>query len=317
MLMEWPVSDNVWKDDLTDAREAFAQVARSIAGFEPVTIIANPQAAEEARKQCQSNSGYRVEVLSLAHDDCWVRDNGPTFLKDEKGALCAVNWHFNAWGGIYGHWELDNTIPERLCKLWNIPLRNADLVLEGGSIHTNGKGVILTTEECLLNKNRNPHLGRQQIEEKVLENLGAHKMIWLPFGLYGDETSGHVDNICCFIDESTALLAWTDEPASPNFERVRKAKTVLRENGISVEALPLPPNIEDSERVLAPSYINFVFVNGGIVMPAFGGGAERESEEAKHRLSLLFPSREIVSPDTSCIIKGGGNIHCITQQVPL
>lgn len=311
MLMQWPVSEVVWGENLQAARRAFSRVARAIACFEPLTMIANPGLAKDARKQC----GDKVAVLELPHDDCWVRDNGPTFLKEER--LIAVDWKFNAWGEIYPCFALDDTIPARLCRLWDIPCLEAPLVLEGGSIHSNGRGLILTTEECLLNPNRNPALTKDQIEETLLQYLGARRVIWLPFGLYGDETSGHVDNICCFLDAGTVLLHWTEDAADPDYHRVRKAQKILLENGLGIEKIPKPPVRFHKGRPLTMSYVNFVFVNQGLILPGFGGPAQKTDKIARGTMGNLFPDREILQLPTMDIVKGGGNIHCITQQIPL
>lgn len=311
MLMQWPVSELVWGENLQGARRDFARVAGTIACFEPLTMIANPGLAKEARERC----GNKVKILELPHDDCWVRDNGPTFLKED--GLTAIDWQFNAWGKIYPLFALDDTIPSRLCCLWDIPCRSAPIVLEGGSIHSNGKGIILTTQECLLNPNRNPSLTKAQIEETLLEYLGARQVIWLPFGLYGDETSGHVDNICCFLDAGTVLLHWTEDAADPDYDRVRKAKKVLEKNGLAIEKVPKPPVRLYNGTPLTMSYVNFVFVNGGLILPGFGGPAEKTDRIAKETAKKLFPEREILQLPTMDIVKGGGNIHCITQQIPL
>ncbi len=313
MLMEWPVSDCVWGDGINAARLAFARVAAAIARFEPVTMIVNEALADEARALCPE----RVALLTLPHDDCWMRDNGPTFVKDQDGALAAVNWRFNAWGGIFPNYSLDNLVPEWLCEVLGVPRVDAPLILEGGSIHVNGQGLVLTTEECLLNPNRNPQLSKAEIEAYLLCYLGAKKVIWLPYGLYADETSGHVDNVCCFLNPSTVLLLWTDDPTHPNYERFRRAEEILMANGLAVEKVSEPPLRYHHGKPLPLSYVNFVFVNGGVILPAFGGEAEKADKAALQTMYRLFPQREIVQLPTLDIVKGGGNIHCITQQIPL
>ncbi|MDR0812992.1 MAG: agmatine deiminase family protein [Oscillospiraceae bacterium] len=311
MLMEFPV---FWKSgDIAAARQSYAEVARVISQFEPVTMIATPENAESAAELC----GASVEILPLPHDDAWARDNCPTFIKDADGGLAAVNWRFNAWGEKYPAWELDNSVPERLCELLGVEVINADIILEGGSIHTNGAGTLITTAECLLNPNRNPGLSQAQIEAVLCEKLGTSRVIWLPFGIENDETDGHVDNICCFIGENTALLQWTDDKADPNYARCRANAEVLEKNGIQIEKITAPPPIYSGSERLTASYINFVFVNGGVVMPAFGGAAAEADAAALSRMRALFPNRSVATVNTLEILKGGGNIHCITQQIPL
>lgn len=312
MLMEWPVADPVWADDLAEAKDAFAHVARTIARFEPLTMIANPEDAEEARKLC----GESVSVLAFPHDDCWARDNAPTFvLHGKTGARAGINWRFNAWGGKYP-FTRDNEIPPLYLSHTGTPRIDAPIILEGGSIHVNGSGTLLTTEECLLNPNRNPELSRAEIEVVLKEHLGISRIIWLPRGLAGDETDGHVDNLCCFIDQNAVLLPWTDDRSNDNYECLSEARDILLREGLTVETVPQPPAILHHGEPLTLSYINFVFVNGGIVMPSFGGAAAETDQLAQAKLRALFPDREVVALPTLPIIRGGGNIHCITQQIP-
>jgi agmatine deiminase len=227
-----------------------------------------------------------------------------------------LSWDFNAWGNKYANYSLDNLVPEKLCALWNIPLEKPGIVLEGGSVHTNGRGALLVTEECLLNKNRNPRMGKDEIEAVLKRYLGADRVVWLPFGLYGDETDGHVDNVCCFIDENTVLMPWTDDPANPNTPRFARNRSALADSGFSVETLPQPDPVCRGADALTLSYVNFVFVNGAIVMPAFGGDAARTDAIALGKLRELFPNREVIPLPTLPIVWGGGNIHCVTQQIP-
>lgn len=313
MLMEWPVSDSVWADGVDAARAAFAKVAQAIARFEPLTMIANPELATQAANLC----GNTVTILPLAHDDCWVRDNGPTFVKSkESGELVGINWHFNAWGSKFPSFALDNTIPERLLSHWSLGRIDAPIILEGGSIHTNGAGTLLTTAECLLNPNRNPSLSKDELAQTLMEYLGVERIVWLPYGLDGDETDGHVDNVCCFLNEDTVLLQWTDDKTHPNYDRVHCNLEVLQAAGLKVEKMIQPPTVLHNGEPLTLSYVNFVYVNGGIVMPSFGGDLEESDKLAYTTMQRLFPNREIVAVATLDIIKGGGNIHCITQQVP-
>jgi agmatine deiminase len=313
MLMEWPVSGASWGDGLHAAREAFAGVALAIAGFEPVFMLAARGDFESASEMC----GSGVRVLEIEHDDCWARDNGPTFVFDETSrSLTGLSWDFNAWGFKYPNYALDAIVPEKLCELWGLPVKRPGIVLEGGSIHTNGRGTLLTTEECLLGENRNPGMSRGGIEAVLKEYLGVDRVIWLPFGLYDDETDGHVDNVCCFIGENTVLVPWTDDPANPNRQRLARNREELQAGGFSVEMLPQPDLWTYDGRALALSYVNFAFVNGGIVMPAFGGAAAGTDASALSKMRELFPNREVVALPTLPIVRGGGNIHCITQQIP-
>jgi len=315
MFIEWPVPDPVWAENIGRAYEAFAEVARAIARFEPVTVILNPDQAEAACALLGSDSA--IDMIIIPHDDCWVRDNGCTFVLDEEQtSLTGIHWGFNAWGGKYPNCKLDREVPTHLLNHLDIPEFEAPLILEGGSIHTNGRDTILTTAECLLNPNRNPSWTEDQISEYLCRTLAASRVVYLPFGLDGDETDGHVDNIACFLDENTVLLPTTDDPSDVNYERLLAARKVITEAGFAVYDIVQPPLTMENGEPLTLSYVNFVFVNGGIVMPGFGGELSEFDELAKSQLQRFFPDREIVQVMTRDIIRGGGNIHCITQQMP-
>jgi agmatine deiminase len=313
MLMAWPVSEAVWGSGLADAREAFARVARTIARFENLIMVATTQNAPEARRLC----GAQVQVLELEHDDCWMRDAGPTFVIDTvTGEQVALDWEFNAWGHTYPDYLLDQQLPHHLSRQLDTRRLAPGMVLEGGSIHTNGCGTLITTSECLLNPNRNPTLDQERIEATLKEYLGVQTVIWLPWGLDGDETDGHVDNVCCFIDSSTVLMPWTEEVSDPNYARLAQNRDVLLAHGLEVQYLPQPPRTLRDGIPLSLSYVNFVFVNGGIVMPLFGGALADLDQNAIRTLQNLFPQREVVGIESMPIVAGGGNIHCITQQIP-
>ena len=313
MFIEWPVADPVWGDRIEAARTAFANVANTIARFEPVTMIANPSQELSARTQC----GEGVDILVIQHDDCWVRDNGCTFVIDEDtNTLHGVHWDFNAWGNKYPNYTSDRLVPTEMLKAINVPEVKVPIVLEGGSIHTNGKDTLLTTAECLLNKNRNPSLSKDEISLILMNTLGVSRVVYLPHGLYADETDGHVDNIACFLDEQTVLIPYTEDKDDPNYGRLKEAWRMAVAAGLKVRGIVSPPLTLENGEPLTLSYVNFVYVNGGIVMPAFGGELTEYDLEAKAQLQAIFPDREVVSVPTRDIIRGGGNIHCITQQMP-
>jgi len=313
MFMEWPVPDPTWAENLEPARRAFADTARAISAFEPVTVIVNEGQESAAAELC----GPDVTILPIPHDDCWVRDNGCTFVIDESDrTLHGVHWDFNAWGEKYPHYNLDRLVPTAICREYDVPEYKVPIIMEGGSIHTNGKDTIITTAECLLNRNRNPSLTRDDISGYLCRTLGVSRVIYLPHGLDGDETDGHVDNIACFLDENTVLIPFTDDPEDVNYERLREAREAASAAGLIIKDIVQPPLTMEDGLPLTLSYVNFVFVNGGIVMPGFGGGLEEYDRIAKEQLSALFPARKVVQVMTRDIIRGGGNIHCITQQMP-
>lgn len=333
--MLWPERPDVWRDNARHAQKAFARVAQAISKFEPVTVGAPRHLIEEAR----SMLGSRVSVVPIAYNDAWVRDNGPTFVTNSTGEVRAVDWQFNAWGGLYDNFEQDKKTAHEITKILNTKRYKADFVLEGGAIHTDGEDTLLTTEECLLNPNRNPHLTKSQIEDRLKAYLNVEKVIWLRRGVFLDETSGHVDNLVCFARPGEVLLTWTDDQSDPQYDISREAYEVLATStdakGRSFKIYKLhQPNImyyteEESagieeldtsyERLegqrIAASYVNFYIANGGIVMPMFQD-AEYDNRAAE-TIQEAFPDRRIRVVYAREILLGGGNIHCITQQQPM
>lgn len=314
--MAWPCRTELWGEGLDAARDAYTEVAKAIADFEPVTMVAN--GAEIAEVSLRFGAG--VALLPLAHDDSWMRDNGPTFLVDGTGGLAAVDWRFNAWGGKYDAYESDAAVAGAILKHLDVPAYQAPLVLEGGSIHVDGEGTLLTTEQCLLNPNRNPRLSRAQIEEHLRAYLGVRRVIWLGQGLEDDETDGHVDNLACFVQPGVVLALSTDDPDDGNYAalqdnlaRLRAAKDAAgRELEIVEISQPARRMGEDGRR-LALSYINFYIANGGVVMPSF---EDAKDTAAFDIVSQWFPGRVVRQIPMLDIVVGGGGIHCITQQQP-
>lgn len=318
-LIEWPVKESlVWPENYNEVCAGYAKVAKAIAQFETVTMIVNVNTAKEAEALC----GEKVEYVVIPHNDAWCRDNGPTFLINKEKELSAVNWQFNAWGEKYTPFDLDNEVAPRILNHLQVPYVNSPIILEGGSIHVDGEGTLLTTRECLLNKNRNAHLSQEQIEEEVKEALKVSKIIWLNQGLFGDETDGHVDNVACFAKPGVILIQTCDDPEDPNYEISKENLQILRNatdasgRKLEIIEIPQPPARYYREERLTLSYLNFYMVNGGIILPVFGGEAEKADKRAEEILKEVFPDRKIVAVDGMPLIKEGGNVHCITQQMP-
>ncbi|MHC1696195.1 MAG: agmatine deiminase family protein [Eubacteriales bacterium] len=319
-LMEWPVlSSVVWKENYAATCKGYAETARAIAAFEPVTMLVNEDTQQAARSLC----GEGVDILVIPHDDAWCRDNGPTFVYDADKRLHGINWRFNAWGGKYPDCKLDDEVAPKVLSHFGIPCVDADIVLEGGSIHVDGDGTLLTTRECLLNKNRNPDLSQEQIEDRLRRFLGIRHIIWLDNGLFGDETDGHIDNVACFAKPGTVLLQACHNPADPNFAITQSNLEVLRDardaagRRLEVVEIPHPPERFYRGERLTLSYLNFYLVNGGLILPVFGGDAQQTDTQARDVLQSVFPDRKIVTVDGMALITEGGNVHCITQQKPL
>lgn len=318
-LIEWPVKESlVWPDNYQEVCRGYAEVVNNISRQEPVTLIVNEKEAPDAEKMCDSS----VEILKIPHNDAWCRDNGPTFLWNEEKVLQGVNWKFNAWGEKYVPYDLDNKVAPRVLDYLKVPVMDAPIVLEGGSIHVDGEGTLLTTEQCLLNNNRNPHLTRSQIEATVKEYLKVEQIIWLKRGLFGDETDGHIDNIACFAKPGTVLLQTCYDKNDPNYEITLENLDILK-NGtdakgrkLEIIEIPQPPIRYYKDIRLTLSYLNFYFVNGGIILPVFGQDAAETDKQAEDILINVFPERKIIKVDGMPLIKEGGNVHCITQQMP-
>jgi agmatine deiminase len=334
--MAWPERPDNWRLGAKPAQEAFAAVAAAIAGSEPVTMAVSDAQFEN----CRALLPPTVRVVEISSDDAWIRDHGPTFVVGNGGRR-GVDWHFNAWGGtnggLYFPWDRDERVAAKVLEIEGDHRYRAPIVLEGGAIHVDGEGTVLTTEECLLNPNRNPELSKEQIERVLLDYLGAEKVIWLGAGVFEDETDGHVDNLACFAAPGKVLLTWTDDEDDPQHAISRDARerleaaTDTRRRPLEVVLLPSPGPLqvsaEEAKGVdtgegtqprragdrMAASYVNFYLGNSRIVMPQLD---PRHDEEAAAILRRTFPDREVVGVPAREILLGGGNIHCITQQVP-
>ncbi len=331
--MLWPERPDNWRQSAAPAQEAFSRVAQAILRFEALTMGVSAGQMNRARALLPAGA----QVVELPANDAWMRDCGPTFVVDRHGARRLVDWQFNAWGGLYTDWSLDEQIPGRVADMEGLERYATPLVLEGGSIHVDGEGTLLTTEECLLNANRNPNLTRSEIEAYLQEYTGAERVLWLGAGVAGDETSGHVDNLACFLRPGLVALTWTDDHNDPQYPISRDASDRLKHfhdaRGRSLEVLrihqPEPVRITPAEAEgvlpvegtyprragdrMAASYINFYFCNGGFILPAFDDPHDRLALET---LQKAMPDREGVPVAAREILLGGGNIHCITQQQP-
>ena len=334
----WPQRPDNWRNGGKPAQKTFVEVAKAISQFEHVTVGVNDDQYENALTMLPDN----VEVIEISNNDSWVRDCGATFVKNDKGDMRAVDWHFNAWGGLvdglYFPWDKDDRVAAKMAELEGVDrYRLDDFTLEGGSIHVDGEGTLVTTEECLLSEGRNPQLSKEQIEEVLKEYLNLDKILWLHKGIYLDETNGHVDNICNFVEPGLVVLAWTDDKSDPQYEISRENLEILENSTdakgrkIKVTKLYVPKPVkitkEESEGVdavdgtlprqegdrLAASYVNYYTANGGIVFPMFD---DPNDEKARETLQACYPDRKIVGVPAREILLGGGNIHCITQQVP-
>jgi agmatine deiminase len=335
--MLWPERTDNWRDGAKPAQAVFAAVAKAIALGEPVTVGVSAAQFQNARASLPSS----VRVVEISSNDAWMRDCGPTFVADAKGRLRGVDWTFNAWGGLAGGlyfpWDRDDEVARKVLEIEAVDRYRTSFVLEGGAIHVDGQGTCLTTEDCLLNPNRNPGLSRGEIEDVLGRYLGVGKVIWLGRGVYRDETGGHIDELACFTSPGHVALTWTNDRADPQYEISRDAHERLlnardaRGRRLTIHKIhqpgPLFMTAEEAAGVdiregtqprragdrLPASYINFYIANRHVVMPLYD---KRWDAAAARALKHLFPTRKLIGIPTREVLLGGGNIHCITQQVP-
>ena len=331
--MLFPFRPDVWRENARPAQAAFARVTAAISQFEPVIMGVKPGYEAIARQIVPQN----IKIVSLEYDDCWMRDTGASFVVNDRGELRGVEWGFNAWGGLYASWENDGAVARQMLEMTNADRYQADFVLEGGSIDYDGDGTLYTTAECLLNPNRNPHLSQSEIEQRLQDYANVEKVMWLNRGVYEDETSGHIDNLCRVVRPGEVVLTWTNDRYDPQYEISQEvhdhlmSETDAKGRKIRVHKIhqPDPMFITEVEsqgieavegnhprrtgQRLAASYVNFYVANSGVIVPQFD---DSHDHDALQVLQDCFPGHQIVGVPGREILLGGGNIHCITQQQP-
>ncbi|GIU87698.1 MAG: agmatine deiminase [Acidimicrobiia bacterium] len=312
-LMAWPTArrrDALWGSQLEPARDAYASIARTIARFEPVTLVADPVEATDARRRC----GDAVEVVALPIDDAWIRDNGPVVVVAADGSRHAVHFRFNAWGGKFRPFDADARAGAELARRLGLPVHEAPLVLEGGAIAVDGDGTLVTTERCVLNPNRNPGRSPAEVEAELRRWLGARRVVWLPDGIAEDEgTDGHVDNVVAFHAPGRVLLQGCDDAANPNAAIAAENRRRLAGAGVEVVEVPVLPYADVAGRRVPVPYVNLYVVNGGVLVPTVGHPAD---DDVLAVVASCFPGRDVVAVPGAVLAYGGGGVHCITQQVP-
>jgi agmatine deiminase len=308
-LMAWPVRLELWGRQLAQAKSDYAATAAAVAAFEPLTMVcADEAAAAEARAALPGE----VEIVVEPIDDSWLRDSGPIFVTDHR-QRAGVHFGFNAWGEKFHPFDKDAAIGGRLVELVGDPCYRAPLVLEGGSICVDGEGTLITTEQCLLHPSRNPDLSREQIEQRLIDELGLERVVWLGKGLVEDrDTDGHVDLIAAFTKPGEVMLQTVPE-GNPNFDNCRENLARLEEAGIDVVEMPHLPYSEVEGESVACSYMNFYICNDAVIVPVCGADTD---PDALTRIAEAYPGREAVPVPGAVIAWGGGGPHCITQQVP-
>jgi agmatine deiminase len=315
-IMAWPTVGmaeiGLWGDaGLAGAQSVYAEIAQAIAHREPVTMVAAPTDVEVAERMC----GSRVDVVALPIDDSWMRDTGPIVVTADDGFRHALHFRFNAWGEKWPKWENDAAVGGAVAAHLGLPVREVPMVLEGGSIAVDGAGLLVTTERCLLNKNRNPDMTRTEIESTLKRHLGVEHIVWLADAIAEDDgTDGHVDNVVAFTAPGTALLQGCADRSHPNHVNAVANYLRLAQAGIEVTEIPHLPYAQfESGRSIPVPYANLYALNGAVLVPTIGDPADADMLAI---IAAHYPDREVIAVPGALLAHGGGGVHCITQQVP-
>jgi agmatine deiminase len=321
--LSWPHKEESWPGKIATIYRPYAEFIKAVSEGELVRInVANEQMAAFAKEQLIAVGADLkcIEFFEFPTNDAWCRDHGPAFLinTDTKQKII-VDWGYNAWGDKYPLYDLDDVIPSKIANRFNLPVYHPGIVMEGGSVDFNGKGTVLTTTACLLNKNRNPHLNQQQIELYLQNYYGVEQVLWLGDGIIGDDTDGHIDDITRFISEDTVVTVVEENKSDENYhilqENLETLKTMRLLNGkqLNIVELPMPgPVYYDGQRLPA-SYANFYISNAAVIVPTYRC---RNDDRALGILTQCFPDRKVVGIDSTDIIWGLGSFHCLSQQEP-
>jgi agmatine deiminase len=323
--LSWPHKEASWPGKFGPVPGIFARMVRHLADGEEVHInVAGPAMEQEVRRLLADQGAGSGNVFFHYNptNDAWCRDHGPIFLQRDVAGVreqAVVDWTFNAWGGKYPPYDLDDVIPARIASEYGLPVFSPGIVMEGGSIDVNGRGTLLTTEACLLNPNRNPTLDRQAIEGYLRAYFGVSHILWLGDGIAGDDTDGHVDDLTRFVDPRTVVTVVEDDPGDENYEPLQANLERLRgmrdQDGrpLRVVPLPMPRALYHEGQRLPASYANFYVANGLVLLPTYD--PERD-DEARTALQSCFPDREVVGIDCTDLVWGLGACHCVSQQWP-
>ena len=306
--LTWPKNIETFLENLDKIQAVYLKAIPEIAKGEEVHLLVDDELTKKHVSE-KLSSTKNVFMHLIPTRDVWIRDYGPTFLDGKK----AVHWIFNAWGDKYPELAEDTIIPEKIKGIAKVKLEKPGIVMEGGSIEVNGKGQLITTEQCLLNKNRNPTLSKKQIEEKLKNHLGVKEIIWLKEGIVGDDTDGHVDDICRFVNEKTVLAAWEENEKDENHAPLAENYYILKQAGLKVIKLQMPKPVFFQKTRLPASYANFYIANECILVPVFNQPADAN---ALKTIASCFPTRKIVPLESNEFVVGLGAIHCSSQQQP-
>jgi agmatine deiminase len=320
--LTWPKDPLTWPERVPQVEETYLQIIAALAPHELVNLLVDDAATEASvSTRCRFEASENIRFHRIPTVDSWIRDYGPNFLTSERGELAYNDWIFNAWGDKYEELKRDDGIPKQLESVLRVPRFEPGIVLEGGSIEVNGAGVVLTTEQCLLNPNRNPQLGRGEVETYLQNYLGVEQVLWLGEGIVGDDTDGHIDDIARFVAPDTIVCALEDDTSDPNYELLRDNYRRLqlardaRGAPYRIETLPMPGLVGgrvDADRLPA-SYANFYIANNVVLLPVFNHANDARAIDTLQR---LLPARRVVPIDAASLVWGMGTIHCLSQQQP-
>jgi agmatine deiminase len=328
--LHWPSNRDTWPGErLKRVEQVYLDVIEALHSYEPIHLfIENEQIREHVLESLGKRdiNLQRITIHIQPINDVWARDCGPVFIRRVQNGheeFAITDWGYNAWGGKYPPYEDDNQLPSYFAKKYGIKHFEPGMILEGGSVETNGSGVILTTESVLLNPNRNPELSRSEIEQRLMDYLGIDKVIWLKEGLAGDDTDGHIDDLSRFLDKDTILTMVTDDPSDINYNSLKINFEILKKatdqtgQPFNIETLPLPrTKIEgitvDGSQYVPASYANFYIANGVVLVPTYD---KRHDQKAIRLLENYFPERDVIGIPSADLVWGQGSIHCITQQL--
>ncbi|MSU52674.1 MAG: agmatine deiminase family protein [Opitutaceae bacterium] len=321
--LSWPHKRATWPGQFRPVPPAFAKFVAAISRFEDVRINAAASLHPRAKRLCAAAGADLARVTFFSHptNDAWCRDHGPIFVKNDRtGEVAVTDWRYNAWGGKYPPYDLDNDIPARMARHLKLRRFENNMVLEGGSIDVNGQGLLLTSEQCLLNQNRNPHLTRAQIEQHLRDFLGVRTILWVGEGILGDDTDGHIDDVTRFYKADGFLTAVEPDGRDPNHRVLAEGRERLQDfrtpvgRKFSIVALPMPTPIVFQGRRVPASYANFLIINGAVLVPTFR--QQKRDAEACEIIGGCFPGRQVVPIDCHHLIWGLGTLHCLSQQQP-
>ncbi|MGA3042931.1 MAG: agmatine deiminase family protein [Bryobacteraceae bacterium] len=313
----WPHNRDDWPGRFAPIPWVYAEIVRKLARVERVRILVQDRAAEDAARRILRKADANLAAVEFFHaptDRGWTRDYCPLFVKNRAGAVALTNWRFNAWAK-YDDWSRDAAIPARLAAALKLRAWEPGLVLEGGSIDVNGRGLLLTTDECLLSpvQARNPQLSRREIERALGDYLGVRRVIWLGRGIAGDDTHGHVDDLARFVSRDTVVVASEADRGDANYAALRENLAILGKLPLTVVKLPMPTPLVFNGRRLPASYANFYIANGLVLVPTFNDPKDRV---ALNTLARVFPDREVTGVNAVELVWGLGTLHCLTQQQP-